>query len=433
MNYNYTTMKKVISICLLFLSGITTIAFAQKSKPQVFAYTVTDMNQLGINSDRLIYIDRLLQEYVDKDTIPQALTFVARNGVVIHNKAFGWSDIESKKPLNKNDIFRNYSQTKAITSVALMSLFEQGKFQLDDPVSKYIPECTDVVLEQFNEDGTYTTRPVASPVTIRHLLSHTSGIAGNRDVLKLRQEQMNKRNNKPYETLAEEVKDLVQLPLGFDPGSQWNYHPATDVCGYLVEYFSGKSLRDYVKETILIPLEMKDSDWYYPESYRQRMVTAYTEKDGKLVAQPDVWSGRNPFSSDTRYCQAGTGLNGTIEDYARFCQMIVNGGIFNNQRILGRRTIEMMSIDQLPHPNNGGPDFNFGLGFEIYPDKESERKGVANFTSMVSPGSLQWGGYYNTDYLIDPKENLIILLYTNRTPDTKVWEKFLNTVYQSLE
>ncbi|MDR2920946.1 MAG: beta-lactamase family protein [Tannerella sp.] len=426
-------MKKVIFICLLFLSGITTIAFAQQSKPQAFTYTVTDINQLGIDSDRLIYIDRLLQEYVDKGIIPQALTFVARNGVVVHNKTFGWSDIESKKPLNKNDIFRNYSQTKAITSVALMTLFEQGKFQLDDPVSKYIPECTDVVLEQLNEDGTYTTRPAASPVTIRHLLSHTSGIAGNRDVQKIRQEQMNKRNNKPYETLAEEVKDLVQLPLSFAPGTQWNYHPASDVCGYLVEYFSGKSLRDYVKETILIPLEMKDSDWYYPESYRQRMVTAYNEKEGKLVAQSDVWSGRNPFSTDTRYCQAGTGLNGTIEDYARFCQMIVNGGIFNNQRILGGRTIEMMSTDQLPHPNNGGTDFCFGLGFKIYPDKDNELKGIPNFASMVSPGSLQWGGYYKTDYLIDPKENLIILLYTNRIPDTKVWEKFLNTVYQALE
>jgi len=413
----------------------------EQTKPQKFEFPATVPQALNISADRLDYIDQLLQDYVDKGIIPHALTFVAKNGVVFHNKAFGWSDIESGMVLKKDDLFRNFSQTKAVTTVALMTLFEKGKFQIDDPVSKYIPECTGQVLEKLNPDGTYTTRPVASPLTIRHLMSHTSGIMGNRDLQVLRREQMNQRNNKPYETLAEEVKDLVQLPLAFDPGTEWNYHPASDVWGYLVEYFSGKPLRDYVKETILTPLGMVDTDWYYPESYRERMVTAYNEKDGKLVAQTDVWSGganltnsvwRSPFQEDTRYCQAGTGLYGTIEDYARFCQMILNCGDFNGNRILGRRTIEMMSVDQLPHPNSGGPDFHFGLGFEIYPEKESARKGISNFTQMVSPGSLQWGGMYNTDYLIDPKEGLIILLYTNRVPDTKIWEKFLNTVYQVL-
>lgn len=421
-------MKRILFAGFLYLSGF----IAAWGQAQNFEYQQINYPSLQVSSDRLEYIDRLLQEYVNQGTIPQALTFVARHGIVIHHKAFGWNCIEEKKPLKKDDIFRNYSQTKALTSVALMTLFEQGKFQLDDPVSNYIPECTNQVLTEVKPDGSYTTRPVASPLTIRHLLSHTSGFMGSRELQKLRQEQMKKRDHKPYETLAEEIKDLIGLPLAFDPGTQWNYHPSSDVCGYLVELFSGNPLRDYVKETILIPLGMKDSDWYYPESYRARMVTAYHEKNGKLVAQNNVWSGRNPFSEDTRYCQAGTGLNGTIEDYARFCQMLLNGGTFNDKRILSRRTIEVMSTDQLPHPNGGGPDFHFGLGFEICPDKETQRKGIANFTPMVSPGSLHWGGYYNTDYLIDPKENLIILLYTNRVPDTKVWEKFLNTVYQAL-
>ena len=242
-------------------------------------------------------------------------------------------------------------------------------------------------------------------------------------------DQRTEKIGKPYATLEESVKDRLKLPLAFDPGTQWSYHYSSDIVGYLVEYFSGKSLREYVKETILVPLGMKDTDWYYPDDYRSRMVTAYKEEDGKLMPQENVWSGRNPFSSDTLFCQAGTGLNGTIEDYARFCQMILNGGTFNGMRILGRRTIEMMGIDQLPHPNSGGPNFCFGLGFMIYPDP----KEYPNYTSMISPGSLSWGGYYNTDYLIDPKENLIILLYTNRIPDTLIWEKFLNTVYQALE
>ena len=410
------------------------VACSQKEnvKPQVFEYAVNP-GQAGVTEERLIYIDNLLQEYVDKGIIPHALTFVAKNGVVIHNKAYGWSNVESETPLKKDDIFRNFSQTKAVATVALMTLFEQGKFQLDDPVSKYIPECTDQVLLALADDGSATTRKVASPLTIRHLLCHTSGISGNRDISRLRAQQMAKRDNKPYETLAEDVKNLVQLPLAFDPGTQWSYHPSSDVCGYLVEFFSGMSLREYVKDNILIPLGMNDTDWYYPEEYKSRMVTTYTERDGKLEPMANAWSGRDPFGSDTRYCQAGTGLNGKIEDYARFCQMILNGGEFNGKRILGRRTIEIMSEDQLPHPNNGGAGFCFGLGFQIYADQNAADKPIGDVTPMVTPGSLSWGGMHNTDYIIDPKENMIILLYTNRIPDTKVWEKFLNTLYQAIE
>ena len=298
-----------ISIVVFFV-GCTPL---ERPIPQKFEYPAGIPQSLKISSDRLAYIDRLLEEYVDQGIIPHALTFVAKNGVVFHNKAFGWSDIESDKHLKKDDVFRNYSQTKAVSSVALMSLFEQGKFQIDDPVSKFYPKCTDQVLVKMNPDGTFVTRPVASPLTIRHLLSHTSGIMGNRDLQTLRREQMIKRDNKPYETLAEDVEDLLQLPLGFDPGTEWNYHPASDVVGYLVEYFSGMPLRDYVKETILNPLGMIDSDWYYPESYRERFVTSYIERDGKLEARPDRWSGReNPFQENTRFCQAGTGLNGTL-------------------------------------------------------------------------------------------------------------------------
>ncbi|MCD7900585.1 MAG: beta-lactamase family protein [Bacteroides sp.] len=426
-------MKKILFLSLFLFVGLIE-AFAQKPTPQKFEYPAKIPPSVNVSSERLEYIDRLLLEYVDKGTIPHALTFVARKGVVVHHKAFGWSDIGKWKLLKKSDIFRNYSQTKAIVSVALMTLFEQGKFRLDDPLAKYIPECTGLVLEKINSDSTYTTRPVVSPITIRHLLSHTSGIMGNRDILILHRKQRKEGGDKPYETLAEEVKDILKLPLAFDPGTQWNYHPATDVCGYLIEYFSGKSLREYVKETILIPLGMKDSDWYYPESYRSRMVKSYINKNGVLTEQYNVWSGaRNPFTTDFSYCQAGTGLNGTIEDYARFCQMILNGGIFNGIRIIGRRTLEMMCTDQLPHPNNGGEDFHFGLGFQIYPERKTEDGKITASTSMVSPGSLHWGGFYNTDYLIDPKEELVILLYMNVIPNPHVWEKFLNTVYQALQ
>jgi CubicO group peptidase (beta-lactamase class C family) len=201
-----------------------------------------------------------------------------------------------------------------------------------------------------------------------------------------------------------------------------------------VEYFSGKPLAEYLQETIFEPLGIEDMAYYYDSTlYKSRFVNIYREgQDGKIVPV-EMWSGRNPFGSDKTYVASSTGLNGTIEGYARFCQMILNYGEFNGHRILGRKTVEMMKQDQLAHPNNGGNDFCFGFGFQIYPDKGAGRAAIDVITPMVSPGALSWGGMANTDYLIDHKEGLIILLYTNRIPDTKVWEKFLNTVYQALE
>ncbi|MDR2473279.1 MAG: beta-lactamase family protein [Tannerella sp.] len=383
-------------------------------KPQVFDYS-PDYKAIGVDEARLARIDSLLQDYINKGLIPHALTFVAKDGQVFHNKAFGWRDVEKKIPLEKDDIFRMYSQTKAVTTVALMQLFEQGKFQLDDPVSKYIPEMTDRVKPR---NGTEHNAP--SPVLIRQLMSHTSGIGALQG------------GDKSYATLAEYVKEQVKQPLQYDPGMSWNYHPASDVWAYLVEYFSKQSLQDYIKENIFKPLGINDMAYYYPESYKDRFVTVYREEDGQ-IKPAEMWSGRYPFGSDTRFANGGTGLNGTIEGYARFLQAILNGGSFNNKRILGRRTIEVMSKDQIKHPEGGADNFRFGLGFQIYPGEKITWDANKGASPMVSPGSLSWGGMANTDYIIDTQENMIILLYTNRLPDTKIWELFLNTVYQALE
>lgn len=392
--------------------------------PQKFSQNV-DFEALRIDASRLYRIDNLLQEYVDKGLVPQALTFVAKDGQVIHNKAFGWRDIESQTPVQIDDIFRMYSQTKAIATVALMTLFEQGKFQLDDPVSKYIPEMTDQVIVEGSNLDNLQTRKAESPVLIRHLLSHTSGIS--------HLSPLPGEPRKEYSTLSAYVKDLVKAPLIHDPGTKWNYHPASDVCGYLVEYFSGKTLQDYLEEAIFIPLGIKDMAYYYEASYKERFVTMYREIDGKL--QPDeMWSGRNPFGEDRRMAQAGTGLNGTIEGYARFCQMILNYGKFNGNRILGRRTIEIMVKNQIMPIEGGDNSFHFGLGFQVYPGGKEDWDIQLNASPMISHGSLSWGGMANTAYLIDHKENMIILLYSNRvSSNSPLWAKFLNTVYQTLE
>lgn len=417
-------MNRTIALCLT-MSMLLSCQYARHTQepPQAFSRQ-PDFRALGIDSARMDRIDALLQDYVDKGILPHALTFVAKNAQVLHNKAFGWKDVEKRIPLGEDDIFRMYSQTKAITTVALMTLFEQGKFQLDDPVSAYIPEMTDRVWVEASAPGDLRTRAAASPVLIRHVLSHTSGITGPRPVPGM--------PGVEHETLEAYVKDLVKHPLAYDPGSGWNYHPSSDVWAYLVEYFSGKPLRDYVREAVLEPLGIRDMDYYYPAETAERFVTMYREKDGQ-TEPVEMWSGRYPFDNNQSYASGGTGLNGTIEGYARFCQMIANGGVFNHRRILGRRTLEIMAKDQVSHPGGGEAAFRFGLGFQIYPGESPSWETLEGSSPMVSPGALSWGGMANTDYLIDPSEGLIILLYTNRVPDTKVWEKFLNTVYQILE
>jgi len=423
-------MKKLLLFSLMLLMASCADnrnGSLDTDKPQDFNYQ-PDFKLLKVDEARLDRIDALLQDYVDRGIIPHALTFVAKKGQVIHNKTFGWRDVEKRIPLQKNDIFRMYSQTKAISTVALMTLFEQGKFQLDDPVSKYIPEMTDQVILPGSDPASPQTRKAESPVLIRHLMAHTSGITGPRTPLGVVPQR--------YELLEDYVKDLVKAPLLFDPGTNYNYHPASNVMAYLVEYFSGKSLQEYFMEVLFEPMGIEEMAYYYGDEYKERFVTCYrADSTGQIVPANEMWSGfeRTPFNEDRRFAQGGTGLNGTIEGYARFCQMILNGGIFNNQRILGRRTIEIMAKDQLMHPNCGDTNSRFGLGFQIYPGDGITWEVIKNFSPMVSAGALSWGGMANTDYVIDPKEEMIILLYTNRVPDTYVWEKFLNTVYQALE
>lgn len=413
----------IFAVTVLLCAACMNRGPAPEKSPQAFDYA-PDYEALAIDEARLARIDALLQEYVDKGIIPHALTFVARGGEVVHNKAFGWKDVESRTPLAGDNIFRMFSQTKAITTVALLTLFEQGKFQLDDPVSMYIPEMTDQVLVDPSDRNSTLTRKAASPVTILHLLSHSSGIQGPRRVPG--------QAPREYETLEELVRDLVAAPLIFDPGSSWNYHPASNVWGYLVEYFSGKSLQEYVTETILEPLGITDMAWYFDPSYEDRFVSVYRAGEAGQLSAAEWWSGRNPFQTDRRFAEAGTGLSGTIEGYARFLQMILNYGEFNGQRILGRRTVEMMQLNRLPASYDNG-NFQFGIGFQVNPPVLTGRAGIPSFTPMVPPGALLWGGAANTDYLIDHNEDMIVLLYTNRVPDTGIWEKFLNTVYQALE
>lgn len=424
-------MKKLLFLNLILLLSL--VSFAQK-KPQKFSYQVKVPTTF--DAVRLARLDSVFQQYVDNGTIPHAVTFVAHHGKVIHNKAFGWRDIESKTPCQKDDIFRMASQTKAITAVAVLTLFEEGKLLLDEPVKKYIPEFANPqVLVTFNEsDSTYTTRPAKRDITIRHLLTHTTGISyGNSKTRKIYDKAgipLSPMMSKDNITIGDAIKILAKCPLEHDPGENFTYGMSLDVLGYLIEVVSGMPVDEYFRTKIFEPLGMNNTYFYLPESKKNRIVTLYEKNSPtsplKRNEKADGLYQTFPYTGANTFFSTGAGLSGTIEDYAKLCQMILNEGEFNGHRILGRKTVEMMRKNAV---GDFRGEIGFGLAFDDFRPQYSYR-------SIASEGSLRWGGWFGTDYIIDPKEDLILLFYINIEPnnsgiDFKVL--FHNLVYQALK
>lgn len=410
---------------------LITYAVSAQNKPQKFSYS--EKISTAFDASRLARLDAALQSLVDNGTIPHAVTFVAHRGKVIHNKAFGWRDIDSKTPCQKTDIFRMASQTKAITAVAVLTLFEEGKILLDDPVKKYIPEFANPqVLDTFNEtDLSFTTRPAKRDITIRHLLTHTSGISYGTSKTRKIYDKMGIPVSPLYtlenKTLGDIIKILATCPLEHDPGDKFSYGMSVDVLGYLIEVVSGKPVDVYFKEKIFEPLGMNDTYFYLPTEKENRLVTLYQKNpNSSLMKNPINIYQTFPYSGAKTFFSTGAGLSGTIEDYAKFCQMILNEGEFKGKRILGRKTVEMMRKNAVGDMRG---EIGFGLAFDDFRSQYSYR-------SIVSEGSLRWGGMFGTDYVIDPKEELILLFYINLQPNntgTDFKVLFHNLVYQALK
>ncbi len=433
-------MKKIY-LGIALLAAFTSTTAQQKSPaPQELNYKV-DLKTTGTSEDKIKRIDSLLQSFVDQKKASSIVGFVAKNGNVVYNKAFGFKDVENKVQAAVDDYYILFSQTKAVTTVAFMTLVEKGLVSVDDPVSKYFPEISDKVATAVNEDGTFETRPVKTPVTFAHLMSHSSGISAGL-VGKARRVEMEKKSAAATsgttppagpgqrtggagtaKYLRDEMIALAKYPLGFDPGSGWSYHISTNMLAYMVELISGKSLREYVKSTVLDPLGMTETDWYYAPSKLNRFVKAYSDIDGKLVPQSNKFS-ETTISPVQTYAEGAIGLNGPIRDYAKFCQMLLNKGEYNGKRILKPETIELMTkVNRLPEVNSGGKGFQFGLGFELY---NAEKKPVPE----VSNTAFAWGGLYGTDYIIDPENNMIVLFYLNMPKHEPMYKPFLSKAYQ---
>jgi CubicO group peptidase (beta-lactamase class C family) len=423
-------MKKILSYCLLYLGlGAT-----------VFAQTISSPGNNpvpGISKDRITKIDAMLEEAIKAEEVPGLVAMVVKDGKIVYHSAKGFADVGEGKKMEKNSIFRIASQTKAITSTAILMLYEEGKIQLDDPISKYIPEFANPqVLVSFRyADSSYTSKPSSKVITIRHLLTHTSGLGyGVIDG----DERMKMIYHKAGVTdlfttekisIGESVKRLAKLPLHHEPGAKFTYSEGLDVLGYLVEIVSGKPFDVFLKERIFDPLGMNDTRFYLNEAQGTRLVEVHTYQGGKWQEYPvTFYDPAYPKKGAKTFFSGGAGLSSTTEDYAKFLQMYLNGGTYNGQRLLSPLTIQTAMQNQVGYLWN--TDHFHGLAFGVV-----TAKGVAQ-GGQGSAGTFDWGGYFNTQYFADPNHKIIGLLFKQVSGagkgDQTAW-KFRQMVFSAVE
>lgn len=413
-----------VSLAATVAAALLFGACSQKSQtPQAFNFDA-DLDALGVTPERVETLDSLLESFISDKEMPFITAFVAKGGNVVYEKSFGMKNLEQQIPAKTDDIYVLFSQTKAVVAVALMTLYEQGLLDVEDPVSKWIPNFPNEVLVE-NEDGTLTTVPAESPVTVAQLLSHSSGYLApltNRYIRSKAEAGENVRA--PRTTVKENVEFNCRFPLGFQPGTNWNYNYDMEVIAYIIEIISGKTLAQYLEDTIFTPLGMESTAFFFDdESLRPRFVTTYSKRDGEFVTS-GMSNLDNLFNGPKTYAGGTLGLYGPIEDYARFCQMLLNGGEFNGHRILKPETIMLMRQNRLPEVNAGGPGFQFGLGFELFHGTPS-RKNVPAMSNEV----FRWGGAAGTEYIIDPVNDVIILYYISMWGKPDTYDKYLEAAY----
>lgn len=425
-------------ICLLFLATL----FHHASAQTVTFENSTELSEtspvkVGISVDRLDRIDAMFKNAISENQIPGAVALIARNGKIVFHKAYGMADNLSGKVLEKNAIFRIASQTKAITSTAVMILWEEGKFKLDDPISKYIPEFGKAqILDTFNDqDSTYTTKPAEDQITIRDLITHTSGIGygvidGDERFKKIYAKAgITDLFTTENISIEESVKKLAKLPLHHNPGENFIYSEGLDVLGYFIEVVSGMPFDKFVKTRIFDPLGMEDTWFYLPKEKQNRLVSVQHKVDGKWHTYPITFYDPDyPKKGAKRFFSGGAGLSSTTKDYATFLQMYLNNGELNGKRILSRTTVRSIMGNQIGNIWEDGPKY-YGLAFAVVNQKGQDMGGEG------SMGTFDWGGYFNTQYFADPKENIIGVLMKQtqgNTGDETAW-KFRQMVFSAVD
>jgi len=391
-------------------------------------------DSVGMSSSRLANLDSIFVQHIEQKKIPGMVALIVRNGFVVYEKAFGIADPETNQSYQTDHIFRIASQTKAITATAVMMLWEKGLFNLDDPISNYIPEFKDItILKKFNaSDSTYRTIPAKNQITIRHLLNHTSGIGygiidGDERIRKIYQKAgvVDLYTTEDI-SIEQSVKRLAKLPLHHEPGERYTYSEGLDVLGYLVEIISGQSFSEFLEEHLFEPIGMSNTQFYLSENQNKLLVPVQTKNQkGEWIVydgHPDGYYNANyPKIGAKKFYSGGAGLTSTAQDYAKFLQMYLNGGEFNEHRILSPTTIDLIMSNQTFELFGDG-NTHYGLAFGVVTSKGFSIGGRG------SVGTFDWGGYFNTQYYADPELNIIGILMkqTQRIP----WENTGNIMRQ---
>lgn len=408
-----------------------------------FAQVAPSAESVGMSTVRLARLSDAMDAHVAKREIAGAVTLVAKAGQVVHLHAAGFQDVESGKPLQPDSIFRLYSMTKPITAVTLLTLFEQGKFQLDDPLEKYIPEFANVmVYDGVDASGQIKLVPPEQKITVRHVLTHTGGISygrGDGAVEKAYQAAGIAYGSADLQTLT---RKIAAMPLLQQPGTRWVYSFSADIQAYLVEYFSGMSFDRYLQEQIFKPLGMSDTGFAVPADKQDRFASLYAPEGG-LQGQPGIAVAmtvgleRLDMSKDAEYPQngarpaGGSGLVSTAQDYFRFAQMLVNGGELDGARILSPRTVKLMTSPHVPVGFDGIPDLllkgsGYGLGVSVLVDSQLQG-------NLGSNGQFGWSGAASTHVIMDPEIHMVSILMVQHRPALLALQKnFQTLVYQAL-
>ena len=373
-----------------------------------------NVKQYGFSQKKLIILDSVMRSYVDNKDFSAIQTAIVKNGKIIHFDNYGYSEISSKKPLDENDIFRIASMTKPIVSVALMMLYEEGKFKLDDPLYKFIPEFKNMTVKKGKKE-----KPIKNHIKVIDILRHSAGFGFKGPEGYRKSIGMN---------LEEFVKESIKTPLSYEPGTQWRYSYSTDICGYLVEVLSGLTLDKFLKTRIFDPLKMNDTFFELPKEKINRFTTLYNkEKNGELNVFDSP--SESPFTDNVTLFSGAGGLLSTTSDYLIFCQMLLDGGVYNDMKLIKSSTLDLMLEDHADGLKYKGFVFGkkkgFGLGFEVVNKTD---------TKFGSKGTYGWGGMFGTYYRIDPVENMIFIYMTQsfETYKLKLADKFRDLVYDSI-
>jgi CubicO group peptidase (beta-lactamase class C family) len=377
-------------------------------------FEISSPESQGFSSEKLTLLNQAMHSFVDDNELSAIQTAIVKNGKLIHFDSYGSSDISENDPLEEDDIFRIASMTKPIVSIGLMMLYEEGKFNLNDPVYKYIPEFKNLTIKKRKK-----VKPVKNHVKIIDLLRHSAGLnfKGPEDYRKVI--SMN---------LEEYTKESVKEPLRFEPGTTWWYSSSTDICGYLIEILSGQKLDVYLKDKIFDPLKMNDTSFELPKNKLDRLTTLYVVGEKKELVSFDNKS-NSPFKNKVTLLNGSGGLLSTTKDYLKFSVMLLNNGSIGGEQILKKSTLDLMKQDHslgLKYKKLVfGKKKGFGLGFEVVKEED---------TKFGSKGTFGWGGMFGTYFRADPKQNMVYIYMTQsfETYRLKLADKFRAMVYESI-